>query len=72
MSNPLIEVLQEIYRHPKRLQSNFSRENSQVIARLASTALISTEIPASSGQFGYHWRVTVKGLRVIELIGEDE
>lgn len=71
-SNPLIEVLQEIYRHPKRLQSNFCREQAHTVGRLASAGLISTEIPANSGMFGYHWRVTLNGLRVLELTGVDE
>lgn len=68
----LIDVLREIYSHPKRLQSNFARDHAHAIARLASCGLISTELPPASGMYGYHWRVTMKGLRVLELTEETE
>lgn len=70
-ANALMEVLREIHRNPPRLQSNFVRDNSQIVARLASNGLISTELPPASGMYGYHWRVTMKGLRVLELTEED-
>lgn len=66
-----LDVLRVIYTTPQKLQSNFVREHSQIVARLASCGLITTEIPPAGGMYGYHWRVTLKGLRVIEL-GEDE
>ena len=71
-ANALDYVLKEIYRHPKKLQSNFCRELSWAVARLASSGLITTEIPSQSGTFENHWRVTLKGLRVLDLVMEEE
>ena len=64
----LIDVLTEIFIKPRALQSNFSREHSHEIARLASVGLITT---AFKGTFGNHWRCNVKGLRVLDL-GDDQ
>ena len=64
----LLDILQEIYRHPKRLQSNFIRDHAYEVGRLASLGLITTRYLDA---FGHHWRVTFTGLRVIEL-GEIE
>ena len=66
-----LDVLKVIHTSPQRLQSNFIREHSQIVGRLASCGLITTEIPLTRGMFGHHWRLTLKGLRVVEL-GEDE
>lgn len=60
----LIDVLSEIHGYPKSLQSNFVREHSHNVARLASLGLITTAI---GGTYGNHWRCTFKGLRVLEL-----
>jgi hypothetical protein len=67
-ANTLILLLVEIYASPKKLQSNFVRDNSYGVARLASLGLISTAI---NGTFGHHWRVTYKGLRLLDY-GDDE
>lgn len=69
-SNPLdlMDILREIYRHPRRLQSDFVRDHPYEVARLASLGLITTRL---MNDFGHHWRVTFTGLRVIEL-GEIE
>ena len=70
--NALIEVLRDIHLAPKRLQSNFVRDNAQVVARLASCGLITTRFNIDDLTFyGHHWRVTYSGLRVLEL-GEQE
>ena len=68
----LLDILLEIYRKPCSLQANFVREFSHSFARLASCGLITSELPPSSGSFGNHWRVTLKGLRVIELTEDRE
>lgn len=70
-TDPLIHALHVIHQSPPKLQSNFARDHSQVIARLASCGLISTEVPPKSGMFGYHWRVTLKGLRVLDALDEE-
>ena len=65
----LMEVLGQIYFYPKKLQSNFCREHSWAIARLASLGLITTKLPQ---HYGHSWRMTAKGLIVIEMGDLDE
>lgn len=60
----LIDVLSEIYRTPKSLQSNYARTHAYSFGRLASLGLITTAIKQTFGNF---WRVTHKGLRVLEI-----
>ena len=67
-TDTLIDTLGAIYASPPALQSNFVRDNTRGVARLASLGLITTAIGDS---FGNHWRVTYRGLRVLEL-GENE
>lgn len=64
----LINTLRGIYDRPKALQSNFSRDNAHWVGRLASLGLITTSI---NGSFGNYWRITYKGLRVLDY-GDDE
>lgn len=66
--NALMQVLRDINTYPKRLQSNFCRVHAYEIGRLASTGLVTT---ANGAAFGYEWRCTYRGLRVLEL-GEKE
>lgn len=69
----VLDVLRGIHGFPKRLQSNYVRDNSQIVARLASTGLITTAVTTAEGDtYGMFWRVTFKGLRVLELAGDDE
>lgn len=64
----LIDVLREIHLAPKRLQSNYVRDHAQLVARLASTGLITTRFDIDGLTFfGVAWRVTYSGLRVLEL-----
>ena len=60
----LIDNLQETFKSPKALQSNYVRDNANAFARLACLGLIST---AFKGTYGNHWRITHKGLRVLSL-----
>ncbi len=66
--NSLVEILQSIYVAPRALQSVFFRDNAHAVCRLASLGLITTAI---NGSFGNHWRITYKGLRVLDY-GEQE
>lgn len=68
-TNPLIDVLKKVYEKPRSLQSDFIRDNSQVVARLASCGLITTRIPMPGGlgAFSHQWRLTYKGIRVLEM-----
>lgn len=68
----LLDVLTEIHKSPRRLQSNFARDHCVMVARLASCGLITTRFTSQGATFfGHSWRVTYPGLRVIEL-GEQE
>lgn len=67
-THTLIDILQGIYQQPRKLQSNYCRDYPMQVARLASLGLITTRIGDS---FGNLWRITYKGLRVVEL-GETE
>ena len=60
----LIDVLASIHKKPRRLQSNFVRDNAYEVARLASLGLITTHF---QGAYGHDWRCTYKGLRVLEI-----
>lgn len=62
-ADALMNTLRGIYDKPKSLQSNFIRVNCHWVARLASLGLITTAI---KGTYGNHWRVTFKGLRVLD------
>jgi hypothetical protein len=64
----LIDILAAIHESPQSLQSNFCRTHSHSVARLASLGLITTAI---KGTYGSKWRLTFKGLRVLEL-GNDQ
>lgn len=66
-TNPLTSVLSSIYLEPKKLQSNFCRENSQMVARLASQGFITTRYPEPTPTlFGWSWRITGAGLHYLE------
>lgn len=66
--NTLIEALEEVYRDPLALQSNYVRDNSHDIARLASTGLITVAFTVNGLTFfGNKWRVTEKGLGVLRV-----
>lgn len=71
-ADSLMDVLMTIYTRPRSLQSNFARHHSYAIARLASLGLITTAVGET---FTHNWRLTLKGLRVLELgehIDDDE
>lgn len=57
-----MRVLQAIYHHPKTLQSNYVRKHSELVAKLASLGLITTN---SGYSFGKVWLVTASGIAAI-------
>lgn len=63
MKETLIDVLAACYAHPKKLQSNYSRDNAYAVARLASLGHITTRIGDS---FGDSWRPTSQGVALLE------
>jgi hypothetical protein len=71
VADTLIDVMLEVFITPKALQSNYVREHSYEMARLACIGLISTSYPLPSGElaYGYHWRLTHKGLRLLTAAG---
>lgn len=69
VTDPLIDSLLRIYEKPKTLQSDFCRENSHWVGRLASLGFITT---ALDGFFGNHWRVTLTGLRFLDQYEGEE
>jgi hypothetical protein len=58
----LIDVLEEIFIQPKKLQSNYVRLYAYEVARLASLGLITT---AYKKTYGDVWRCNHKGLLVL-------
>lgn len=64
----LIEVLAACYAAPKKLQSNYVRDNAYAVARLASLNLLTTRIDDA---FGDAWRVTAEGLALVEATREE-
>lgn len=63
----LKEVLQEAFKNPFKLQSDFAREFSQEVGALASMGFISTlEGPR---EYGRKWRVTGIGLDKLRKLG---
>lgn len=57
----LLSVLKAVYlRGGISLQSNFARENAQIVGALASMGYLSTKEEA--GTFGNTWRPTFAGL----------
>jgi hypothetical protein len=70
-TDTLIDVMLEVFITPKSLQSNYVRDHSYEMARLASIGLVSTGYPTPSGEvvYGHHWRLTHKGLRLLTSAG---
>ena len=57
----LLSVLKAVYlRDDISLQSNFARENAQIVGALASMGYLSTKEEADT--FGNTWRATFAGL----------
>jgi hypothetical protein len=59
----LLLLLHKIYIKPLAIQSNLARRDAATVAMAASMGLITTQI--SSLQFGREWRVTNKGLLLL-------
>lgn len=62
----LTDVLYRIYIKPLAIQAQYSREQAQAVAALASLGMISTI--QTGHTYGRHWRVTSLG---ISLLKED-
>lgn len=56
-------ILQQVYIRPMAIQSNTARRDAATVAMAASMGLITTQI--SSHEFGREWRVTNKGLLLL-------
>jgi hypothetical protein len=59
----LKHLLHQVYIKPMAIQSNVARRDAALVAMAASLGLITTQI--SSHQFGRDWRVTNKGLLLL-------
>jgi hypothetical protein len=59
-------LLHQVYIKPLAIQSNRARREADLVAMAASMGLITTQI--SSHQFGRDWRITNRGLL---LLNED-
>jgi hypothetical protein len=60
----LIDVLLRIYLYPSKVSSNFSREQAQEIAALASLGMITTR--EGRQDFGRSWRITADGYELLK------
>lgn len=60
MTPEQLEVLLHAYRHGFSLQSNYARENAQIVAALASLGFLTTR--EGEREFGKTWRPTFAGL----------
>jgi hypothetical protein len=63
MDQYLRAVLQYVYLRPLATKSNYARQEADAVAMAASLGLITTQI--SSHQFGRDWRITNKGLLLL-------
>jgi hypothetical protein len=63
MPDSLKTLLHQIYIKPLAIQSNTARRSADLVAMAASMGLITTQI--SSHQFGRDWRITNKGLLLL-------
>ena len=59
----LKHLLHQVYIKPMSIQSNVARRDAALVAMAASMGLITTQI--SSHQFGREWRVTNRGLLLL-------
>lgn len=59
----LKRLLHQVYIKPMAIQSNTARRDADLVAMAASMGLITTQI--SPQQFGRDWRVTNKGLLLL-------
>lgn len=64
----LIDVLQFIFETTVTTKSDFSRFEADTIAMAASLGLITTRI--TGDVFGREWRVTARGLTMLETFDE--
>lgn len=64
VSDGLLRVVDEAYLRGFTLQSEFARRNAELVAVAASKSLITTEV-GTKASFGRTWRVTSKGLRLL-------
>lgn len=63
-------LLRQAYLKPIAIQSDYARREAGLVAAAASLGLITTQI--SSHQFGRDWRITNKGLLLLnEETGND-
>lgn len=60
----LTDVVEQVHAYPRSLQSNWARENDDLVAAAASLGYI-TNI-THDGYISRSWRVTSMGLRYIE------
>jgi hypothetical protein len=63
MPDSLKHLLHQVYIKPLAIQSNVARRDAALVAMAASLGLITTQI--SSQQFGRDWRITNKGLLLL-------
>jgi hypothetical protein len=66
MDHRLKRLLHYVYIKPMAIQSNVARRDAALVAMAASMGLITTQL--SSQQFGRDWRITNRGLL---LLNED-
>jgi hypothetical protein len=59
----LLQVVLDAHHAPRSVQSNWARENAQLVAAAASLGFITTIHQAA---FGRSWRVTTAGLELVE------
>jgi len=62
-TDELLETLTGLWLRPQSCKSNFAREQAVNIAAASSRGLITTDTPQGCGTM---WRITSKGLRLIE------
>jgi hypothetical protein len=63
MPDKLKRLLHQVYIKPMAIQSNVARRDAALVAMAASMGLITTQI--SSHQFGRDWRITNRGLLLL-------
>lgn len=64
----LLPVLRRAWENPFTTRSDFARENTEVVAMAACLGLITVKHHNTLNEWGNNWRITARGLQLLETI----
>lgn len=62
----ILPVLLEAWRGPFTTRSNFARDHAELVAIASQAALLTTRTTDPQEPWGRCWRITARGLRLLE------